>query len=221
MATNFKDRPMPVFRNLKNYTLFAPAVEEGGKQARLTLSFMDGRPRFTLFTNVSTDEGKGIIGAGYYPEIFFGIVDRFETILTAEPGTVIPVRNLKPIRTDEGRLTGEKIVSSQLNFGKDESGVLYISLIAPGRTKMKFMFTLSEYHQIFKADKSAITEEEASVLVASGWLKGVRKACEIHCAELAPEQADRTAMKPAGEGNRPAPAKSNANMFDMDDDIPM
>lgn len=220
MATNFKDRPLPVFRNLYNYTLFAPAVEEGGKQARLSVSFMDNRPRFTLYTNVSTDENKGIASVGYYADLFFGILDEFEKVLDMEPGMVIPIRNFTDVRTDEGKRTGEKIISSQLNFGKDESGVIYIQLVAQGRTKLKFHFRLSEYHQIFTADKKPLTEEEGSKLVARGWLKGIRSACEKVCSELQPEQADKSGMKPSS-GSKPVAATSSASMLDFDDDIPM
>ena len=218
MATNFKDRPVPVFRNLLNYTLFAPAVQEGGKQARFTFSFMDARPRFTLFTNVATDEKKGIIGAGYYPEIFYGILDEFEQILTAEPGTSSNVRNFVAVRTEDGRPTGEKVVATQLTFGKDETGILYIQMAAQGFTKIRFRFTLSEYHLIYKKDKTPLTEEEASVLVAKNWLYGIRKACEIHSSQLAPEQADRSALTAKPETQKPS--SSNEDLLGFDD-IPL
>ena len=214
MANNFKDRPVPVFRNLMNYTMFAPALQEGGKQARFTFSFMDARPRFTLFTNVATDEKKGIAGAGYYPEIFYGLLDEFEKILTAAPGTTSNVRNFTSVRTEEGRPTGEKVVASQITFGKDETGVLYIQMVAQGLTKFKFFFKLSEFHHIFNEDKTPLTEEEASVLVAKGWLKGIRKATEIHSSQLAPEQADRSSFAKTES----KPSKDNENLFD---DIPL
>lgn len=219
MATNFKDRPMPVFRNLYNYTMFAPAIEEGGKQARLSVSFMDNRPRFTLYTNVSTDEHKGIASVGYYADLFFGILDEFDKVLDMEPGMMIPIRNYTDVRTDEGKRTGEKIIASQLNFGKDETGVLYLQLVAQGRTKFKFQFKLSDYHQIFTADKKPFTEEEGSKLVARGWLKGVRAACENVCSTLMPEQVAQTGTRPVG--SKPSPATSSASMLDFDDDIPM
>lgn len=220
MATNYKDRPMPVFRNLVNYTLFAPAIEPNGKQARLTCSFMDYRPRFQLFTNVSTDSENGRIGVGFYPDIFYGILDKFETVLDAEAGTVVPVRNMTDIRDENGRRTGERVVGSQLNFGKDENGLFYIQLLAQGRTKIKFFFKMSEYHQMFNDDKTPMTEEQGSRIVAKGWLNGIRKSCDLHCSSLAAEQVDRTSVKPAG-ATKSAPATSNANMFDLDDDIPM
>lgn len=218
MATAF-NKPLPTFKNMLNYTLYAPAVEEGAKQARLVFSFMDYRPRLTLFTNVSTDERKGIIGAGYHPEIFFSVLDEFEKILSAPAGTSIPIRNLTAVRTDEGKPTGEKVVQSQLVFGKDDAGIIYISLIAQGLTKIKFYFKMNEYHQIFKTDKTPITEEEGSIMMAKGWLHGIRKATEIHSSMFGPDSGQASNNK---QSSSTVANAASASMLDFtDDDIPM
>lgn len=216
MATTYKDKPLPVFKTLMNYSIFAPAIEEGGKQARLSFSFMDGRPRLSLFTNVSTDEKKGIVSTGFYPEIFYSILDACEGVLNAAPGTCINVRNLTSVRNEDGRPTGEKIVSSQLVFGKNDEGILYISLLAQGLTKIKFFFKMSEYHQVFKEDKTPISEEEGSIMVAKGWLNGVRKACDVHTVQLLP---DYNSDKSKDKKNQ-SKAESSESMLDFDD-IPL
>ena len=216
MATTFREKPLPVFKTLMNYSIFAPPIEEGGKQARLSFSFMDARPRLSLFTNVSTDEKKGIVSSGFHPEIFYSILDACEGILTAKPGTSITVRNLSAVRNEDGRPTGEKVVATQLVFGKGEDGVIYISLIAQGLTKIKFFFKMNEYHQIFKEDKSPITEEEGSVMVAKGWLYGVRKACDTYTIQQLPDfNSDKTRTKKDS-----VKAESSESMLDFDD-IPL
>ena len=133
-----------------------PGVEN--KRARLSFGILDINPRISIFTNNPEDTiGKGIIPAPMNPETFFTFLMRLEMIAKGNPNAK------EKIECFQGK---ERVKVSDLIFGKDEEGFVWVSVIAANRPNIKFVFEMSDWHTIQRGDGSKFTPAECSVLEA-------------------------------------------------------
>ena len=150
----------------------APGVE--GKRSRLAWSVRDGNPRVTVYTNIPTDTiQKGVLSAPMNPETFFIFLDLFEKVALGDNGIKYKIDCYTSFRKEDGTYT-DKTLQSELWFGKDDQGVIWISVNAPSRPKIKFDFKVYDYHKIYKGDGTQISESEASALQALAVIKAMR-----------------------------------------------
>jgi hypothetical protein len=75
-----------------------------------------------------------------------------------------------PVRDDSGKIVDKSLIG-QIVAGKDSSGIVFISVIAEGRPKIKFEFNSGNFNVFKKADGSAMSEAEISSMVALSTMK--------------------------------------------------
>jgi hypothetical protein len=131
----------------------------------------------TVFTNDPKDQvSKGIMYAPMNPETFYAFLDLFEQATKSTSGTKYKIDCLTSTRDQAGNIKqDEKVLLSEVWFGKDDAGLVWLSCVAPNRPKIKFTFKVSDYHRIFK-DGSPLSEAEASCLQAMATVRILRNA---------------------------------------------
>lgn len=174
------------FKELDKFTMFtnAPGVE--GKRSRLQWSTFRGNPRITVFTSVPNDSGKGVINAAMNPETFLIFLDMLENIAKETNEVKYKLDCDTLLKTSDGQRATERTLNSSIWFGRDANGLIWISVAAEGRPKIKFDFKISDFHRIYKGDGTALNEREASSLQTQAVIRALRSILIPHMGELRP-----------------------------------
>lgn len=154
----------PKIFELGPYALYEPV--EGNKRAILSWSIREQYPRVSVFTNVDSDKagpGKGVINAAFDLDHFMIFLDRLEAI--ARGATDVKEKaTVKHFPRDEaGNIKGDREVTSEVWYGKDQDGMVWISVQQPQRPKIAFKITLSDFHEFFNKTGQPATAAEGSV----------------------------------------------------------
>ena len=210
MAEATEELSRPKINELDKYTMFANIGTTGGKASRLAWSIRAASPRITVYTNNSTDTiNYGIISAPMNPETFLIFLDLLEQTALGANGDKHKIECYTSTRGTDGSY-GERTVLSEVVFGKDEAGIVWVSVIAEGRPKIKFEFKVYDYHKIYKADGSQMSESETSSLQALAVIKALRSIYHDLTKEF--RQNKGTNGQTPGKAVTPPPVA-----FDMDD----
>lgn len=177
---------LPAFNELAKFSMFTPSPGTEGKRAKLAWVVRDGNPRVTVNTNNPSDTVRAPINAAMNPETFEIFLNEFERIIRSEKTEKMKIDCLKGIRNDDNRVT-EKILDSELWFGKDEDGIAFISVISGTRPKIKFEFNISDYHKIHKSS-GPLTKAESSCLQALAVVQTIRRVFTQYYREFRQKQ---------------------------------
>lgn len=146
--------------------MWTPTPGAPGKRAKLGFGIRDGNPRITVFTNDPKDTAsKGIIYAAMNPETFFAFLQLFEKVVRSTEETKMKI-DCFGLRYENDKPTKDRILLSELYFGRGVDGIVWISVVAENRPKIKFDFRISDFHGIFNGQGNQISEAEASQLEA-------------------------------------------------------
>ena len=96
------------------------------------------------------------------------------------------------LRKEGNERSNERILKSELYFGRDTNGVIWISVVAPNRPKIKFEYRISDFHKIFKGDGSQLSEAESSTLQATATIRALRGVMTTYMGELRPPYTPNT-----------------------------
>lgn len=174
--TNNQEVQQPRILDFNRLAMWTPSPGVENKRARLSFGILDISPRITIFTNNPNDTiGKGIIAAAMNPETFFTFLNRLEVIAKG------PAGNKEKIECFTGK---ERVKVSDLVFGKDEEGFVWLSIIAPNRPNIKFIFEMSDWHTIQRGDGTKFTPSECSVLEAAAKIQVLRNIYTQHFADI-------------------------------------
>lgn len=203
------------FKELEKFQLFTETPGVAGKRSRLGYSSYRGNPRISVYTNVPNDTGKGMINAAMNPETFLAFLDLFEQVAKGNAETKFKIECYTIQRAVEGQETSkEKILASELYFGRDSNGIIWISVTAPNRPRIKFDFKLSDFHKIFKEDGKPLSDTEGSSLQAMATITALRSVFLGHMSDLRPPYTPN--KDGAGMGSRaPAKAVTSAGFDDI------
>lgn len=174
------------FKELEKFQMFTPAPGAEGRRSRLSFSSYRGNPRLTVFTGVPNDTGKGVIHAAMNPETFMIFLKLLEQIAKSNKEEKNKIDCDTLIKAADGARSQERTLSSSLVFGRDAEGVIWISVIAENRPKIKFEFQISDFHRLYKGDGSQFTKAEASSLQALAVIDALRRIFTAHASELKP-----------------------------------
>lgn len=199
-----EQQPRPQIQDLNKIMMFTETPGVQGKRSKLAWSVRDGAPRITIFTNDPKDQtNKGVIYAPMNPETFYIFADLFEDAIKGPSGAKYKIDCLTSARDSAGNLKPEeKALLSEIWFGKDENGLVWISCVSATRPKIKFIFRVSDYHRIF-IDGEALTEAKASCAQAMATIRILKNAFYSHAAAI------RVPL--AGTGDKPRTNYSNNN----------
>lgn len=153
----------PKIYELERCSLYAPVA--GNKRAMLTFSIRSGYPRISVFTRTESDNGgKGVINFAFDLEHFLIFLNRLEAIVRS-PGSTKEKVTVRYRKKDANqRPTDELETAGELYFGKNEEGVVWLSILQTDRPRIQFEITLSDYHEFFNGKGERLTKGEASTL---------------------------------------------------------
>ena len=200
------------FKQLEKFQLYTEAPGAPGKRSRLGYSSYRGAPRITVFTNVPNDSGKGVINAPMNPETFIVFMNLLEAVARNPAETKNKIDCWTILRSTEGQeVNKEKTLLSEVYFGRDANGVVWISVTAPNRPRIKFDFKISDFHKIYKGDGTQLTEAESSTLQTLATVTALREIMMTHMSELAPPYVPNTN---GNRDNKSQPKAVNTAEFD-------
>ena len=140
--------------------------EDGQKRPRMTLSYRDGNPRFTVYTGASV----GMDGMINFPmdTITFGsVIELFKTVIEEEPGSKRSIDSFTKEYVDNKPTENLKLMST-LHMGKTKDGIVYLSLIEEGKPKIVFPLRHSKWHSYRDANKEELSVADVSLNIARG-----------------------------------------------------
>lgn len=145
-------------------------AENGNKAPQLAVNIAKNRATFTVFTNDPNDTKD-------YGKIRLQLsVPYFNTVLflleLAAQGKLEGGRKfveVKDFAFPGGKRTEQPIVLGRVIVGRDDDGLVWISVTAHGRPNCKFPLIPKTYNTIRNADSSEVSRAEHSQLYAMGW----------------------------------------------------
>lgn len=196
-------RPASTFVDFDRWGIYNAPTQEGHKGARLTFGFRiddKGRkiPRISINTGNPEDEFKGFISQGFQLDVMNAILHVLEKVALGGPTKPITFENYGGTGNNEesGGFSREKVLKSKLAIGKDDNGIVWMGLVAEGRTKRKLDISFNEYHKLLHPDQTPFTAAEGSALQALAMVRGLHAAYDSLAATPKP------AFTPNGQGSQ-------------------
>lgn len=155
MATRkaYSDRPprQNYYRDLVSFTLYTDAPSGGQKKSRLLPGMLNENFRLSCYPNDPTEAKdnpeqakKGIIW-GCNPRTFARFINLFLEVARGEKGKNNKIVSNMPGAYEEGGGRAPMVLRSELYFGKDNEGIVWICVKAPDRPTVRFIFEASMY----------------------------------------------------------------------------
>lgn len=164
---------------LSSYTLFAtPRTRKDRKQLRITFGCSNGYPN----VNMETDEdGEPTLQNGFLrlSSRLNGInwnafLNLIKQAVTEEPGWKRGVECFHTFK--DGVQHEEKQKINDLTVGVDNQGLVFITIIQPGRTGSKFVFGPSDWHNYRDGEGNNLSQKEINHMCAIAAADGLREA---------------------------------------------
>lgn len=171
--------------------LYTDSTEQG-KRARMQFGGRDGNPRITVFTGV--DGRAGIIQGPMDPLAFMSFVSLMESVISQSAESKYKI-DLKANIYENDKRTDKLKVLSELWFGKDEKGVVWIALAGEGSPRIKFEFMNGIYTDIYY-NGLKMEARDISPRIASKYLEVLKSVFATYTVEHS--------MQPRITGNAPA-----------------
>lgn len=142
-------------------------------KSRLVWALVNNNPRVIVYTNDPQERDDkshyGRITANLDAPAFFSFLQLFERVIQAKEEIKFKIENYGH-QWENDQKSEERSLLSELWLGKDREGIVWLSVVAANRPKIKFPFTFPDYHSLYHGDGTVFTESESSVLVAKAWL---------------------------------------------------
>ena len=220
--------------NNEKLTMWAPSPNAPGRNARLEYSLMENCPRITVFTGDPSESSKennfGKIYGAMDPQSFYIFMTLLEQAANSKEEFKTKIEN-KGYTFFGGKRSETPVVLSETIVGRDKDGIVWMSVVSPNRPRIKFPFSISEFHTIVRGDGSQPTAPEISSMVAKATVKILQS---LYPLVMSKEYVDTYALRKAkkeaktggygggynsgqsGGGNKPA----GGGFDDNEDSIP-
>lgn len=204
---NGGQRPAPRPTNaLNNQKLKLWASNGAGKNASLSFGFVGNNPRINVYTNIENDRDNGRISANMDIPVFIAFLNILKQAIDFKPTEATPdfkvkIENKRP-NFKPGAEKGSKVTESELWVGKDNEGVVWLSVTAYQRPKIKFPFSLSDYHALQHSTGEFFTKGEASVLCAKAYHQFLMNLIPIFAHAMWEEPKKKEGQGGGGNYNR-------------------
>jgi uncharacterized membrane protein YgcG len=197
-----KERKKIAFDNRKLH-LSTPCPTAKGKYSSLQVNLFSNNPRITVYTNDPDDQGEskqyGKITANLDAQVFMVFLGALAKIIDGPAGQEDKVKiENKNFIFPGGKRSESPVVQSELHFGKDAEGVVWVSVTARDRPRIKFPFGKSDFHTLFHKTGEQYSNGEQSALFARGWVR----LMENMLAHLLVTEYVEPEKKDNGGGNR-------------------
>lgn len=158
---------------LDNTKLRMVGAKKEGAKSPPTLSWqvVNNNPWITVYSNDPEDaEDNGRITAKLDITACYGLLELFREVINGPRDSKFNMENKNFKYYGNQRSEAPTVVSS-VYLGKTADGVVWISVTAPNRPRIKFEFDFGDYHKVFNSDGNAISREHSSKLIASSYLR--------------------------------------------------
>lgn len=175
--TNLPPRKKIALDNRK-LALSAPCPSAPGKFATLSWRLVSNNPRISVYTNDPADmtekNGNGLIAAAMDAPVFFALMRLMYKIIDGPNGVKEKIENKNYIFPG-GKRSEKPVVVSEIIVGKDDEGVVFISVVAydKSRPRIKFELLPNEFHCLYHQNGQQFTKAEASEIYARGYMQCV------------------------------------------------
>lgn len=156
----------------------APKLANGAYPPKLKIQTFNNNPQFTVFSGVASAKRSGIINAGMDTTTFFLALRLIEKLID-EP---TPDQTLVYEIENHGGRGSEKTMRSKTILGKDNEGVMFISILDVDDTmpKVRFNFDADYYHKI---NINGMGKAEISCIAAQAFVDTYRAIMGPHLTE--------------------------------------
>ena len=186
MSDNNFNRTPRVKNALDNQKLKLQAKNEQGKNANLSWNLFSNNPRVTVWTGVDGDKDNGKITGAFDTFGFYQFLEGLRMAIAFQPTEGAKefrnkVELMRPNFKPGGGRPDGVIKASEVWYGKDAEGVVWLSLCAYQRPMIKFILVPNEYHQFRHSTGEALSAGEASARLAA---PAYIRALELIMAQL-------------------------------------
>lgn len=172
-------RPVVEIRDLQKFAMYTDSPNGDNARSALIFGVRDGNPRISVFPGGESYEERYPIFAGFDVATWGVLLDFIEEIYRGENGLS---GKLETKRTE--RDSDVKVTLSFVEYGKDEKGVCWIAMTHPERPRIRFNFTLSDWHVFYHSDGTQLTEGEVSQRLAISSITSLRNIMYRYTGEL-------------------------------------
>lgn len=193
----------PLIFDLDKYALFTPV--EGNRRAALNFGLREGYPRITVFTSTQSDkDGKGVITVAFDLDHFLIFLTRLERLARTD-GVSKEKATVKHFPRDAtGKITGNPEPSAELWYGKNDQGIVWLSVVQPNRPKIVFEITISNFHDFHNTKGEPISKAEGSVARAVTMAGVLRYHFTDRCLNFRDTSIPRVKTLPYSQRNKGA-----------------
>ena len=157
----------------KKINLSTPCPGAPDKRSALIWGIISNNPRITVYTNDPSDTGEskgyGKIDAKLDMPIFFAFMQMLTNVIEHDGEIKQKIEN-KNFTFFGGKRSDKPVVVSELWVGKDKDGILWMSVTAVNRPRIKFNFVPNDFHNFFHGDGTPFTPAETSKIYAKGYV---------------------------------------------------
>lgn len=219
-------------KDMDKLMMFAECPGVEGRRSKLSWAIRDGAPRVTVYTNDPSDtENRGVISAPMDPTTFMAFLDYFDEVIKS-PNEIKYRLECWGKPWVNGEPSTERALKGEIWIGKDNQGMVWISVTAPERPKIRFEYLVSEWHFFTKPDGKKLTRAEGSVVTAAATVSLLRSVVPIMLANV----FENPAPKPQRQNNnnynnrnnqprrneqQPPPPRNAPPVYNDFDDIPL
>jgi hypothetical protein len=155
--------PKTIFDEYK-LRLTAPKPDGQRKAPTLRVAVIKNNPRIDVYTELEGDRDNGRLSAPMDGSTFFALLEMVLQMADSPPDSQCKITN------KVGPPQDRKVISTTV-IGKDTQGRVYISLTAPDRPRIQFIYLPSDWHVLSHKDGTPYSEAELSVVYARAWVK--------------------------------------------------
>jgi hypothetical protein len=162
--------PKPKKTPLENNKLALYTKNEEGKTARLVWTIINNNPRIMVYTNLTADKNNnyGRISANLDLPTMMLVTEYLKSMKSMERGTKYVMEN-KTFTYVGDKRSDEPSKVSELWIGKDNEGVIWLSVVSENRPKIKFELLLSNYHHLISTDGTPVAKGALSEMMANAY----------------------------------------------------
>ena len=195
----------PKINTFKHFQMWAEPINGSGQKPRLEFGIRDGQPRVSVFTNVPGDtQTGGAISASMNPETFFSFLEMLKRIAMSDKECKYCLECYTAYDPVTQKTTDTKILVSSIMFGRDADGIIWLSVIADNRPKIKFEFKPmdSDRNRFVTATGEALSDAECSTYRVLGRVDSLAKVYATFMAEFRQPKADSGSRNNSFGGNQ-------------------
>lgn len=170
------------------------------KAPRLTYSFRDGNPRFTVHTGEEAPNYQGemkpvTINFPCSLMVFYSVMEAIKRVADGEPGYKESINSKTNVYVD-GQRTEQKRIVSTFNVGKTKEGIVTILIKEDKKPDIAFAFVKNEWHDHTHSNQEEMSDAEQSKIYAKAYCFLITNSLSIALMEYTRDSFTHGEYKP-------------------------